>query len=63
MKARLNTALMHWDYSVPLLTPASNEHEFVRCANSFIVCAPFVDVKVGKKSLPTLPNFYSLSLT
>ena len=54
---------MHWDYSVPLLTPASNELEFVGCANSFIVCAPFVDVKVGKKSLPTLPNFYSLSLT
>ena len=28
MNARLNTALMHWDYIAPLLTPASNEDEY-----------------------------------
>ena len=28
MNARLSTALMHWDYIAPLLTPASNEDEY-----------------------------------
>ena len=28
MNTRLNTALMHWDYIAPLLTPASTEDEY-----------------------------------
>lgn len=28
MNIRLSTALMHWDYIAPLLTPASNEAEY-----------------------------------
>ena len=28
MNTRLSTALMHWDYIAPLLTPASTEEEY-----------------------------------
>ena len=49
MNARLNTALMHWNYISPLLTPARNEQEYQSLLESLDT---LLDKDAGDESNP-----------